>query len=459
MQIKTKKLKHHPLNEEIYRLSNVDDLIRSIDEMGLLQPLVINQRNEVISGHRRLEAINKLGWEQVEVEIVETSDHEEETKLLIHHNKQRVKGVKEILNEVKHLMPIYSVGSGKRTDLLTCVRPNTGSKTRDKVAEAVGISSGQLARLLLIEKEHPEFLDLIENDEITVNQAYMTINRWNRQKDTEKSRLKSSTEAYPSNFIFHHKSSIDMTEIEDQSVDLIFTSPPYWNLRNYDTNKGLGNEQSPTEYVSNLVSHLKDCQRVIKTTGSFFLVIGDTFHEKNLQNIPHRVCIALQDEGWKLRNTIIWRKTNPKPSSAKDRASSTYEFIFHLVSSDDYKYHQLKVPYASEPKTSKNGPRHKNLNSNGPLKISPYIPTEDGKNITDYWDENVIETAVARASGNDSDLEHPAPFPNEVVSLPLLMSTDEGDVVLDPFMGSGTTGKVANQLNRNFIGYDIKVYH
>jgi ParB-like chromosome segregation protein Spo0J len=99
MKVIVSQLLHHPLNAEIYSLSSLDDLISSIEEFGLLQPLVINQRNEVVSGNRRLEAIRRLGWEEVEVNVV-SSVAEDEPKLIVHHNKQRVKTCKELLNEV-----------------------------------------------------------------------------------------------------------------------------------------------------------------------------------------------------------------------------------------------------------------------------------------------------------------------------------------------------------------------
>ena len=85
----------HPLNGTIYDLSNIDDLVFSIEEKGLLQPLILNQRNQILSGHRRFTAIKELGWTEVECEIVETKSQEEESELLVHHNKQRVKTWKE----------------------------------------------------------------------------------------------------------------------------------------------------------------------------------------------------------------------------------------------------------------------------------------------------------------------------------------------------------------------------
>ena len=108
-----------------------------------------------------------------------------------------------------------------------------------------------------------------------------------------------------------------MDELKDGEVQTIFTSPPYWNKRKYSEEEGLGNEKTSEEFVVNLSGHLKDCKRVLNERGSFFLNLGDTFYNGNLQNVPHRVILKLQDQGWILRNTIIWSKTNPKPSSSK----------------------------------------------------------------------------------------------------------------------------------------------
>ena len=120
--------------------------------------------------------------------------------------------------------------------------------------------------------------------------------------------------------------------------------PPYWNKRQYTKDGGIGNESDPNEYVENLTVHFDDCSRVLNPAGSFFLVIGDTLQDGNLLNIPHRVVLKLQDQGWMLRNTIIWSKTNPKPQSSKSNLTPTYEFIFHLVKGLDYKYRHTLAP-------------------------------------------------------------------------------------------------------------------
>ena len=92
-----------------------------------------------------------------------------------------------------------------------------------------------------------------------------------------------------------------MSELKEGEVQTIFTSPPYWNKRTYSEEKGLGNEKTSEEFVVNLSEHLRDCKRVLKDRGSFFLNLGDTFYNGNLQNVPHRVILKLQEQGWILQ--------------------------------------------------------------------------------------------------------------------------------------------------------------
>ena len=449
MKFSVTDLKHHPSNQEIYELSGIQDLMDSIEQVGLLQPLIINSRNEVVSGNRRLLAIQQLGWEEVDVEQVVT-DPDEELLRLVHYNKHRVKTCREILNESKILIDHYSKGQGYRSDL-TSVQMNRGS-SRDQVASELGMPSSTIGKLLFIEKNDPDFIGLIDEGSLTINQAYTQVRRVKNEKDTIFAKPNKDV-SRSDQFRFYQHSSDQMPELDDQSVDLIFTSPPYWNKRTYTTEKELGSESTPKEFVDNLVEHFTDCKRVLKDTGSMFIVIGDTFHDGCLQSIPHRFTIGLVERGWILRNTIIWSKTNPKPQSSKNNLTPTYEFIFHLVKTKDYKYEHTLAPQ-KESKVDARVPRHRGLDKK---KVYPYIP-RDGKNLGDFWTEDVVRAAVAKNSRTELSLEHPAPFPTDIIRLPILQTTAEHDLVLDPFMGSGTTGKVANAMDRLFVGYDIRRY-
>ena len=312
---------------------------------------MIDEDYQVISGNRRFVAVKKLGWESVECQQV-SIPKEEILTYIIAHNKQRVKTCRERLNEAKVLMKLHSIGQGTRTDILTSVNANRSSTTRDEVGKIIGMSGVQITKLLLIERENPELIDLIDEGIYSISQAYLHTNRKMKEDKVRLEVRENIVSTDNHDYKFYNKSSANMNEIEDGKVDMIFTSPPYWNKRKYNELDGLGNEKEPQEYVSNLVNHLKDCKRVLNKKGSFFLNLGDTFQKGNLQNIPHRVVIGLQEQGWILRNTIIWQKTNPKPSSSKSNLCPSYEFIFHLVKSNDYKYDPTLTPLKHTTKPS-----------------------------------------------------------------------------------------------------------
>jgi len=451
MKIQVSKLHHHPKNKEIYSLSSIEDLTNSISEVGLLQPIIINQHNQVISGNRRFVCIKNLGWETVEVEqkSVETKDEE---FLLVQYNKQRVKSFKELLNEYNVLKNYYKIGQGKRTDL-TSVHPNRGLTSRDKVSEQIGIPSSKLGKLIFIEKNRPEHIDLLDKGILTLNQSYLQVSREVKESVARIDTKKVKTNSMSKSWRFYQKSSDDMSELKDAEIQTIFTSPPYWNKRLYSEEKGLGNEKTSEEFVINLSNHFNDCWRVLNNKGSFFLNMGDSFLNGNLQNVPHRVVLKLQEKGWILRNTIIWSKTNPKPSSSKSNLTPCYEFIFHLTKSTDYDYYRTLTPLNEKTKPSL-PPRHRSVNGNYSDSVSPYLPNVNGKNMGDYWNEDIVRTSVANQK-LDIDGEHPAPFPEQIVTLPILQTSKEGEIVLDPFCGSGTVGRVCEKLNRSFVGYDL----
>lgn len=451
MKIKVSKLNHHPKNKEIYDLSSINELMESITQVGLLQPLIIDINNQIISGNRRFESIKRLGWNEVEVEVREVKEGEEEL-LLIHYNKQRIKSFKELINEYLILDKHYRKGQGKRTDL-TSVKSNQGS-SRDIVSNELGISSSQLRRLVFIYKNKPEYIELLDKGILTVNQSYLQIQREIKEKESKKSKtINSSEPTVKSNWRFYQKSSDNMIELNEGEVQTIFTSPPYWNKRTYSELKGLGNEKTSEEFVINLSEHLKDCKRVLNDRGSFFLNLGDTFFNGNLQNIPHRVVLKLQEQGWILRNTIIWSKTNPKPSSSKSNLTPSYEFIFHLVKTMDYVYYPSLTKLSDKTKPSL-PPRHRSVNGDYSKSVSPYLPNVNGKNMGDYWNEDIVRTSVANQK-LEIEGEHPAPFPTEIITLPILQTSKKGELILDPFMGSGTVGRVCDTLERNFVGYDL----
>jgi DNA modification methylase len=312
-----------------------------------------------------------------------------------------------------------------------------------------------------------------------VNQAYLNIRREEEERISRESLKRESKFQHPDKrieFTFYQKSSNELKELEDNSVQCIFTSPPFGlGVRTYSNNVVIGSEKTIDEYAENLSNHLVSCFRVLKGTGSFFLNLGDVYHDGELQNAPHKVLFKLLEKTkFKLRSTVIYKKTNPKPSSIKNRPTNSFEYIFHLVKSLEYDYERMTLPLSNNTKPS-HPPRHRTKKGDTSIVIgTPYIPSSKGKNLPDYWDDELIVTSVANQSLNYGT-DHPAMYHPSLVTIPLLQTSvlpfidingrDEiSHRVLDPFAGGLNTYKSMKWINETygtnleFIGYDLKKY-
>lgn len=127
-------------------------------------------------------------------------------------------------------------------------------------------------------------------------------------------------------------------DLEDNSVDLVVTSPPYWRKRDYGHPKQIGQERTVAEYVEAIRQCLDEWRRVLRPTGSVFLNIGDTYHKRSLAGVPARVEMAAADDGWLVRNRIIWTKDGGMPEPARNRLANRHEYIIHLAAEPDYYY-------------------------------------------------------------------------------------------------------------------------
>ena len=182
MKIQVSQLVHHPKNAEIYDLDDIDELAASIEQVGLLNPLVIDRDNQVISGNRRLEAVKVLGWNAVEVNRIDVDDNDV-VKLIVHHNHTRIKKYRELLREYHSLNASHERHQGKRNDL------SPGGKKQDRrevIAKTIGLNRTALTRLLSVEKEFPELVERIDEGAITLGQAYNYVRRNGRKTNQSK---------------------------------------------------------------------------------------------------------------------------------------------------------------------------------------------------------------------------------------------------------------------------------
>jgi DNA modification methylase len=260
-----------------------------------------------------------------------------------------------------------------------------------------------------------------------------------------------------------------MSEIVDGSIQCVVTSPPYWGLRDYGYDGQIGLEQSPDEYVAEMVGVFKEVWRVLRDDGVLWLNLGDTYSKeklKNLVGIPWRVAFALQDNGWYLRQDIIWAKPNPMPEAATDRCSKNHEYMFMLTKSPKYYFNNKAIEEPAKTQPGATWAERKAAGAtagnvivgdgvrNGTQRVvhgkgvTSNLTRQDGmRNKRSVW---TITTQPFKGA-------HFAVMPEALVEPCVLASSQPGDTVFDPFSGSGTVGVVANRHNRNYIGCELNI--
>lgn len=313
-----------------------------------------------------------------------------------------------------------------------------------------------------------------------------------------------------------------LKELKSESIDCCITSPPYYGLRNYGHEKQIGLENSPQEYIANLINVCREIKRVLKKNGTFWLNLGDSYNNatsggngatggldkstlssgmppvnttptkkstdpnlkpKDLMGIPWRTALALQDDGWWLRQDIVWNKLNPMPESVTDRCTKSHEYVFLLTKSAHYYFdhESIKEPitHSSAIRLAQNIAEQKGSNRvpgkvNGNMKAvgrkqfdirhaaggtnmkghgaatkpdgTPFDYVLSGKrNKRSVW--NVATKSYKGA--------HFATFPVNLIIPMIKAGCPEGGIVLDPFFGSGTTGLAAKKLGRRYLGIEL----
>lgn len=286
-----------------------------------------------------------------------------------------------------------------------------------------------------------------------------------------------------------------LRSLADESVQCVVTSPPYWGLRDYGVDGQIGLEATPAEFVARMVEVFREVRRVLRKDGTCWVNLGDSYaagkcgrddedekslrrrfeefgtgrpkagrkgangqarkladglKPKDLVGIPWRVAFALQDDGWWLRQDIIWKKPNPMPESVTDRCTKAHEYVFLLTKAARYYWDQEAI---SEPFEMEKGGRvigramhGSNIARGGDLSnIGGYPQTKEGRNKRSVW-------TIATAPFSEA---HFATFPPELPEICIKAGSKPGDTVLDPFSGAGTTAMVADRLQRHAIGIEL----
>lgn len=305
-----------------------------------------------------------------------------------------------------------------------------------------------------------------------------------------------------------------LQELPEDSVDFCMTSPPYWGQRQYDV-AGIGLEKSPQDYVSNLAKICQEVHRVLKPTGSFWLNIGDSYENKVLLGIPWRMAFILIDEqGWILRNNVIWHKVKGGLDNTRDRLRNVHENIFHFVKQNKGYFYNVDA-IRTKPRKAKvsngavvsatgvTGVRYKRQ-----IELSTELSSEEKKaaqqalddmlaaielgQVSDFrmiirGQQRTTHSDSGKVSGRARELaekgfyflryhpngskpsdvwdilpedtqkreKHYAAYPEDLCRIPILATCPQDGIVLDPFCGTGTTSLVARTLGRKSLGIDI----
>lgn len=230
------------------------------------------------------------------------------------------------------------------------------------------------------------------------------------------------------------------------SVQMCVTSPPYYGLRDYGHAGQIGLEETLDAYIAKMVEVFREVRRVLADDGTLWLNIGDSYGKgKQLLMMPARVALALQADGWCLRQDIIWHKPNPMPESVRDRCTKAHEYIFLLSKSERY-FYDAKAVREPEVCGRMRGPAlHRDtVSTNGNSGLARR--EGDGfRNRRSVWS---VATRPYKGA-------HFATFPPALIEPCILAGSRPGEIVLDPFNGSGTTGQVAIERGRQYIGIEL----
>jgi len=297
--------------------------------------------------------------------------------------------------------------------------------------------------------------------------------------------------------------------LADETVQCAITSPPYFGLRDYDTKDQLGNEETIEKFVHNLVMVMRDVRRVLKPDGVLWLNIGDSYAgnktgksigktvkskrnanrwgggdravkglpAKNLMLIPYHLAIALQADGWWVRQDVIWNKPNPMPESVKDRCTKAHEYIFLLsksmhyyfnsdaikepaVYSSDERKKRVKANHKSTPTKKRKDIRAKVSATSFKRKVKesppPGQPKQHRQDRDDVeYDEHRNKRSVWTIATAPYKEAHFAAFPPKLVVPMILSGSRADDIVLDPFAGTATVGEACIKHQRKFVGIEL----
>jgi len=435
-------------------------LVMSVELFGVLEPLKVfvvqdEKKYQVVSGNRRLSAAKHLGLPEVPCVICEPVEIDDD--LVLAHQEQRVKLRSHQLREIKALYDRYGkhLKQGRRN------YTEEGKKAKNLRSGLVAEQGGK--HVVNQYRTYSERAKLISNgDESIFNQELQYLDEAKSLRSALNSQarrlavVQNSKGREKFEFVEIPKAEIinaDSFQLEgilDNSVMLIFCSPPYFGLRDYLLGRDqIGQEMSVLEFVSRLAAHFDECLRVLKPKGTLWVNICDSISDYQYQLVPEKFACAMVERGWMLHDKQVWVKSNVRWNT-NPRSSAVHENIFvfkkeEQVDFDDswtQDYHKDEKGVITYGKVG------------GKVKLRSIIDYRNG----------VVEAPVANNSALSKEcqkqgvlLTHTATFPLTLPLIAIMSCTSPGDTILDVFSGTGTTGEAVLRVGggRRYIGYEL----
>ena len=447
-------------NQEIEKLygtpKNYEEIKINIQTFGIIQPIIVNKStSEVLSGNLRLKVALELNLKEVPIIFCEL-DTVTLMKLAISTNVHREKTLLNMYNELVFIDSFFNISKGSRTDLDPQLMEESELKKKlMSVIPTYKVNQIKKAIKLLGELKRPNITNELLNNIKKIDSGAFSLNAYvnKLELELEKEQLKLNVpdfyEIHREGFTVYNDDSYSKPDIPDKSIATIVCSPAYRGMRIYgeDSNE-LGSEKTNEEYVENLVRHFNECHRLLKDDGSLFVNINEGVQGNGYEGSVHLFIIEmLRTSLWTLNDELIWAKKNPVYTSG-NRFVRSHEYVLHFVKSNNngFKYNTGIYPFIRA---------EESFCIYGADKLHPkilsFFELKENTFLTNGANTGSLRKLCKRQG---LPMEHSATFPLSVPALLILLTTDEGDTVMDIFSGTSVSGEACLLLGRKYIGFE-----
>lgn len=480
-----------PELKNYYTPQPIEELVNSLRTEGQKTKVVVNEQMEIIDGYRIIDALSIIGQENVDIDIVRVNDLLKER---ITRNTYRIKTEEDQVEEVRTILKSFPKSQGKKSEGISRAQKIVQAlshKWKDeesinkvefimendfenKVLSMAVIGKSQsiescydfLNEFKLIDEENDyKFSALVSSGELSAKDANKLI----------KSKHFLNTE-YKDTFVIPEKANaykmdcLDLGNMNEHlnSADLLFTSPPYFILRNYengDTNQ-VGQEETKEEYCNRIADLIGSTYSILKESANVIINIGETYNDGVGYGIPQLLKDSIEKRTKLVyKDQLVWSKTNPKPQneSIKRPINNMEYLLWFVVNPKKAKYNMLT--YTLNEKVTKISYGVKDVKNDGKIENNNITLTKPYKRIFSHIKEQQIAKVIESKAGMNIDVYnihkegHPAIMSGVLPVIPILMTTDEGDTVIDCFAGSNVVGRMSILLNRKILSSELSKHY